>query len=442
MKQHWYSRGRSVRWVLLLLCLSLLTACAHTGSVATSADSSTTEPPVQTEASIVAAENGVSRFALIRSKDANDNISLLADEFQAEWEKRTGAAAELLKDSKDAGQLAELLIGDTNRAESQTLRDALTAAGGDRYGILVSDQNIAVLGTNTWLTYLGLCRVLDSLSTDDAGQVQLALQPNTTWVSDGSDVGMPDIAESVAGGVPLVFRIAEKVAEVPGQDGGYRTMQGGGTDGQYAYYGMINGETDSAYLFKFEIASWTLVAQSELLPLYHSNDITYDAVNHRLVISSCTEKHDWKGICTVDPDTLEVLEFFRVEASNRAVEYLPEQNEYLLGENFGFYRTDANFQILEKMECYNKEYITQGMCCDGRYFYDVRYNTVDSKSRTHYIVVQDLNGGDYGAIPLMKTSMEPENMFRLGSDFFVGFNGNTFQFDPVYRVELLPETFW
>lgn len=67
MKQHWYSRGRSVRWVLLLLCLSLLTACAHEGSVATSADSSTTEPPVQTEASIVAAENGVGRFALIRS---------------------------------------------------------------------------------------------------------------------------------------------------------------------------------------------------------------------------------------------------------------------------------------------------------------------------------------------------------------------------------------
>lgn len=82
------------------------------------------------------------------------------------------------------------------------------------------------------------------------------------------------------------------------------------------------------------------------------------------------------------------------------------------------------------------------MCCDGQYLYDVRYNTVDSRSRTHYIVVQDLNGGDHGAIPLMETSMEPENMFRLGSDFFVGFNGNIFQFDPVYRVELLPETFW
>lgn len=442
MKQHRIFRRRSVKWVLLFLCLSLLTACAHEGSVATSADSSTTEQPVQTEASVTVAENGVSRFALIDSKDANDNISLLAEEFQAEWQRCTGASAELLKDSKDAGQLAELLIGDTNRAESRALRDALTAAGGDRYGILVSDRNIAVLGTNTWLTYLGLCRVLNSLTTDDAGRVQLALQPNTTWVSDGSDAGMPDIAESVAGGVPLVFRIAEKVAEVPGQNGGYRTMQGGGSDGQYAYYGMINGDTDTAYLFKFEIATWTLVAQSELLQLYHSNDITYDAVNHRLVISTCTGKQNEKGICIVDPDTLELVENFEIESLNWAIEYLPDRNEYLTAHNGMYYRTDADFRELQAFEWAHKDLVPQGICYDGRFIYDVRYNDADHNNGLHYIAVQDLDGGDYGLIPLKKTSMEPENMFRLGSDFFVGFNGNIFQFDPVYRVELLPETFW
>lgn len=442
MKPHQIFHRRNGRCLLLLLCLTLLTACAHTSSTPLPTDSVETECPIQTEPAITAAENGISHFCLIQPENADNNLELLVKEFQAEWERCTGASAELLKDSKDAGQVAELLIGYTNRTESQTLRDALTAAGGDRYGIFVSEENIAVAGTNTWLTYLGLCRILNSLDIDDAGEVLLSLQPNTTWISDGSDPGMPDIAEATADGTSLVFRMAEIVAEVPCQNGGYRTMQGGGSDGQYAYYGMINGDTDTAYLYKFEIATWTLVAQSEILPLYHTNDITYDAVHHRLVISTCTGKQNEKGICTVDPDTLELLENFEIESLNWAIEYLPDRNEYLTAHNFSFYLTDADFHEIQKIECAHQDYVSQGICYDGQYLYDVRYNNTAHNNGRHYIVVQDLDGHDYGEIPLLKTSMEPENMFRHGSDFYLGLNGNIFQYDVVYRVELLPETFW
>lgn len=443
MKHHPMFRKRNGRCLLLLICLALLTACAHTSSTPLPTDISETEPSIQTEPAITAAENGISRFCLIYPEDADNNLELLAKEFQAEWGWCTGATAQLLKDAGHTDPtMPELLIGYTDRAESQALLDALTTAGGDRYGILVSEENIAVLGSNTWLTYLGLCRVLNSIEIDDIGHVQLFLQPNTTWISDGSDPGMPDIAEAKAAGTSLVFRIAEQVAEVPCQNGGYRTMQGGGSDGQYAYYGMINGETDLAYLYKFEIATWTLVAQSELLQTYHTNDITYDSVNHRLVISTCTGKQNEKGVCIVDPDTLELLENFQIESLNWAIEYLPDRDEYLTAHNFSFYLTDAEFHEIQKIECAHKDYVSQGICYDGQYLYDVRYNTNDTRKGTHYIVVQDLDGNDYGEFPLLKTSMEPENMFRYGNVFYLGLNGNIFQYDVVSRVELLPEKFW
>ena len=113
----------------------------------------------------------------------------------------------------------------------------------------------------------------------------------------------------------------------------YFISQAAGTDGTYAFFGMIDSSQDPSLvrLYKYSLADWSQVLVSEPIELAHCNDITYDSVNKRLVISRCTKTDGYLGLNFVDPETLQLTGSAETAFRQSRVAYLPESDGYVFG---------------------------------------------------------------------------------------------------------------
>ena len=80
--------------------------------------------------------------------------------------------------------------------------------------------------------------------------------------------------------------------EIPSKNG-YTVMQGGCTDGTYAYCilegrdMLIDGQVQAAHMiFKIDMSTWEIVAESKPLILGHGNSITYNSKLGQLIVSN------------------------------------------------------------------------------------------------------------------------------------------------------------
>lgn len=239
---------------------------------------------------------------VVLAADANNAVTSLSMAFRKQLAAKLGGEVKLSYDDKldDKAGGARLLIGRTSQPASTALYEQLDQAGGSRFGLLAADGCLAVGGTNEYLTY----EALDYLLTTILGSGGLTLEDGYSYLSDERP-GCPDVREMLAAGRTPAFIAADIVCTVPKTDG-YTVMQGGGTDGTYAFFGMIDSSQDPSLvrLYKYSLADWSQVLVSEPIELAHCNDITYDSVNKRLVISRCTKTDGYLGLNFVDPETL------------------------------------------------------------------------------------------------------------------------------------------
>lgn len=208
-----------------------------------------------------------------------------------------------------------------------------------------------------------------------------------------------------------------------GRDG----MQGGGTDGTYAYYALY--EDDVANIYKFDLDTWECVAVSEALPTGHSNDITYVPEKHVLMLSDCTERDGWAGVHYVDPDTLEYIEYGLLPSGFTAINYVPSTQQYvIMGGVYEIYDKDFNH-----IRTFNFGYphdTTQGLYCDGSYIYDSRWGERDDETHSgqNRLLIHDMEGnfishGEIHGDPY-KNYSENENVFIHNNLFYVGYQNS------------------
>lgn len=459
--KHFGGNMKSFAFRMAALLLAIITLIPAFAACTPSAQSEvTTEAPVNTEAPAtdpettpetepapksyltINAENA-SSVTIVRSDALPTKLSTalsLFTSFRKEINKRFGVEFDINTDivmpDQSMDDEIEILVGDTVRDASIELDAKLAALGSNGFGIIVRGNKIAVSGTSLYLTYMGLDYLLDNLmSTDDSGKLQIKLEDGFEYI-EKTDYDYPDPEEVIKSGKEYAFYSIEKLASVP-TNGGYSVLQGGGSDGKYAYYAMINKATtpETAMIYKFDMATWELVAKSKSMPSAHTNDITYDSKNHRLVISYCSATDGYKGIVTVNPDTLEFIEYIVAPTVNRGVTYLPETNQYLFAQSYTFHLTDENFNTISSFTCGYPTLTTQGFYCDGKYIYDPRWK---SGSRYQTITINTLDGQFIGAIPFYNVDGEPENIFRDGNSFVMGCNNS----DSVFRIALLYKNWW
>ena len=99
-------------------------------------------------------------------------------------------------------------------------------------------------------------------------------------------------------------------------DNGYAVVQGGCTDGTYAYYLMVSTATQHGRVLKVKMSNNTVVARSGVLNTWHGNGMTYDSKRNKLVVIA--REHRKQEITQIDARTLRITKQGNAKYNNYA----------------------------------------------------------------------------------------------------------------------------
>lgn len=85
---------------------------------------------------------------------------------------------------------------------------------------------------------------------------------------------------------------------------GYAVVQGGCTDGTYAYYLMVSSKTQKGRVLKVRIKGNKVVKRSKILKTWHGNGMAYDSKRKKLVVIA--REHRKQQITVISAKTLKV----------------------------------------------------------------------------------------------------------------------------------------
>ena len=427
-----YKYIAAIALLLLLLC-----SCSANDNVAQTSPSDVTTtqvPSVETAVPVNVVVDGKSEFSILRSIEISGAEQNLYLNFQLEMNERTGCRFKYLEcyeGQKTSDAAKEILLGNTPRVESAELLKLITDAGGDRFGIIVRGNKIAISGSGIYQAYCGLDYFMREFIEESEGGVNMTLEDGYTFISDVIANKSFMLDELLVSGKDFSAAMAETVVNVPCTQG-YNNMQGGGTDGKHAYAGMIaqNATPEMGRIHKFDLETGELLKVSEPLPTNHTNDMTYDSKNGRIVVVSGAE------LSFVDPDTMECTGTVASPIGYaRAIEYLPSTDEYILVSGQTFARLNGAFEVISSFVGSDAIYVSQGICCDEKYIYDVRYA---DGGLVHAIVVYDMSGNHIGTGKLFGATGEPENMFFYRGGYYIGSSRSS----DFRRIDFMPDKWW
>ena len=96
--------------------------------------------------------------------------------------------------------------------------------------------------------------------------------------------------------------------------GGYSVVQGGCTDGKYAYYLMVKKSNDMGKVLKVNLSDSRECYKSPVrINISHGNGMAYDSKNHRLVVSGRDKRRT--QLTFIDADTLRFQGYKEVDYS-------------------------------------------------------------------------------------------------------------------------------
>lgn len=243
----------------------------------------------------------------------------------------------------------------------------------------------------------------------------------------------------------------------------YATVQGACTDGEFAYFAV---QEYSTVILKYDLKTWKLRKKATVDGLGHANDMTYNASEDIIVVANNESKDDVLTI--LDPETLEAKRTVKVlrkktakelEAEKKAaaaasttakknekddknkdykelnvysVAYRASDNRYIVGlsGSYNFAVLDKDFKVVKQYKGKNTGYTRQGCDCDDDYIY------FPQSDGDNIVVVYD-RAGKYLDTVSLNHSHEVENLFHVGSDFYLTLHyyGNS-----VRRVGLSDDT--
>ncbi len=212
-----------------------------------------------------------------------------------------------------------------------------------------------------------------------------------------------------------------------------RIVQGGGTDGTYAYVALVtgnNGASTKSVILKFDPKTWEIVQTSGLLLLQHANDITYNPRLKSLVVASCTPND--RQLVYVDPDTLELTGSTLLRTATYCLAYDQWKDCYWTAKDlyYGSVPADDLKTLTKAWKHDTTGYTTQGMTVDEKYLYFVLY-------KNNCLMVYDKETGAQTVIPLSVPASEgePESLFLLDGEMYIFFNNKTWTGGEIYRLQ-------
>lgn len=115
---------------------------------------------------------------------------------------------------------------------------------------------------------------------------------------------------------PKKFKNVELRSMIKEKHDGYSVVQGGCTDGKYAYYLMVSSYTQKGRILKVNLKTKKVVKRSKVLKTWHGNGMAYDSKRKKLVVIA--REHRKQEITLIDARTLKVTKQKDVKYSHYA----------------------------------------------------------------------------------------------------------------------------
>lgn len=103
---------------------------------------------------------------------------------------------------------------------------------------------------------------------------------------------------------PKKIRNVELRSMIKENSDGYSVVQGGCTDGKYAYYLMVSSYTQKGRVLKVNIKTKKVVKRSKVLDTWHGNGMAYDSKRKKLVVIAREKRK--QELTVIDAKTLKV----------------------------------------------------------------------------------------------------------------------------------------
>lgn len=390
------------------------------------------EPEISTEPAIevtepieapklILVEDGKTDFKIIRSEDA---VGYDLDTSMLVYQRAKATLSSSFKITEDwsspldptPADAHEILLFETNRAESAA---ALADLDVDGYLIRVTEHKIVIVGSSPSACNAALYYFFDTLIPKHTENGVIAL-PIGFEKKQAVERETVDIAQAMRDGktVGADFKI---VFEYSGPTN-FGTAQGAATDGKYAYVAMKDGSggTEVDKIIKIDMATWTVVAESETFPLDHANDIAYDPAKKQLIVVNMLDCF----VSLIDTETLALVEQKKLPYGTWGAGYVDGASQYAFlayGTPSGLVITDTDFNPIRSSPLTDSGgYTGQGMDADANLAYVPLSPNAGKKD--NIIQIYDLTAGEYLGYVTVNTKMESESMFHTNGKQYMHFN--------------------
>ena len=431
----------------------------------------------ETDSFVLKGDGAAEKFNVICPKDCNGLIKDFAEVFAERLSEITGAEVSAEVDTaslSSAYPFPKIYIGEEydNRLYVEYLRSQnngflpfmpaseeewdMYCGASSMYSMYVENNSLHINASDEWTLYCAIENFLNQLKSAETFVVNNSIN----FFTDES-YEIPDPTDIIGKGKNPYFAVIEKVAENPTYVPGIKiseynkSLQGGGTDGKYAYLGS-DGPGDLGVIYKYSLPDWELIDVSDPILIKHVNAISYIEEKNLLTAAHCTDG-DVRGFAYVDPDTLEVVGYGETPIDCWGLEYDNSKERFLVEVNWRNYNFDKDFNLIKEMPYGDRDGTPQTLYVDREYIYDIRYNvfwdtghsrsTPDPKLGQNYITVHDYENVYIEKAPIPNVVGEVEHMFRHGNRYYIGYvankvKGNTNPYGTVYEFIMLPEIWW
>lgn len=238
-----------------------------------------------------------------------------------------------------------------------------------------------------------------------------------------------------------IIKKQKKKFELRGQSGQalyqYDTVQGGCSDGTYAYYIMNNRKIEKCKIVKVRLSDMKVIKVSGALKIDHGTDMTYNSKIKRLVVVH--KRVNPKRLSLINPNTLKVEKMKDVKmpsvlpgASSSdlkgikgffTIAYNRNRNQYaaVLSKTYHIMILDGNMNPITYIKPSKKmTYLLQSMEVTNDYILVGQSPKAGTGQKYNIISVYDWEG-NYISRVLVKKGCELENIFYKGNQLYASF---------------------
>lgn len=445
-------KTKMVRLLSMLLCMFLLASCETFGREKTTTDESEKQGFPENE--LVLLFEGTVYCRIVRPKSSSVDLMSMSSDLHNTILESTGASVDVVADTQQiSDNLVEILIGDTNRAESAQAKEKLEDF---QYSISVINGKLVVVGSDDVMLENAIRRLIEIVGNDFDSEKRnwmISLDYGKTY--DGS--GEYSYNSYIGKDVELIAEYTQ-IKELslaqsgPATNGRfYRYMQGGCTDGTYYYYFMCTGgdlQPEKCRIVKIDLKTKTRVKISEELELFHAGDAVYNPYTKKLVVIAAWNNSYYE----IDPETL-TLKKTTFIAKSGGITYNTDKKIYVsLDDNYTLHYMDDDFKTIKKISRENyfigfdltdpQTYSAQGITSDSKYIYVLEYQILNSGGKDdirNNLVVYDFSTGRFvQSIPL-GMGVETENLIIWNDCIYVFCNNSNWSGAVCYQVNLIPK---